>query len=195
MALDVDGDFAEALRRVAVEENAGVARDPPNRGDIVQRSDLIVRVHDRDQHRARRDGTAHRVGVDRSVAVDRQHRDRRAARLLQRLAGVEHRLVLGGGGDDVLAALRMKLDRALDRQVVRLGRAAGENDVARLGVDQGGDLRPRLLDRLFGLPAPRVAAARRVAEALAEVRQHGFEHARIDRRGGVVVEVDAAGHA
>jgi hypothetical protein len=50
----------------------------------------------------------------------------------------------------------------------------------------------RLLDRLLRVPAERVAAARGVAEVLGEVGQHRVEHARIERRRRLVVEVDGS---
>ena len=83
---------------------------------------------------------------------------------LERLAGVEDRLVLGGRGDDVVALLLVELDDALDREVVGLGRAAGEDDLLRLGADQARDLLARVVDGLLGLPAERVVAAGGVAE-------------------------------
>ena len=95
-------------------------------------------------------------------------------------------------GDDVVALVLVELDDALDRQVVRLGGAAGEDDVLRLGADQAGDLLAAGVDGLLGLPAEAVGAARGVAEVLGEVRQHRLEHPRIDRRRGVVVHVDCA---
>ena len=52
----------------------------------------------------------------------------------------------------------------------------------------------RRLDRLLRLPAVGVAAARRVAEALGEPRQHRLEHPRIERRRRVVVHVDRTRH-
>ena len=54
------------------------------------------------------------------------------ALLLKRLAGVQHRVMLDLGGDDVLAALGGRtVHKAADREVVRLRAAAGEYDLAR----------------------------------------------------------------
>ena len=103
-------------------------------------------------------------------------------------------LVLGHLGDDVVALVLVELDHAPDRQVVRLGGAAGEDDVLRLGADQPGHLLAAGVDGLLGLPAEAVGAAGGVAEDVGEVRQHRLQHARIDRRGGVVVHVDRVAH-
>ena len=58
------------------------------------------------------------------------------------------------------------LGDALDREVVRLGGAAREDDLLGVRADQVGDLLARLVDGLLGLPAERMVAARRVAEVL-----------------------------
>ena len=50
-----------------------------------------------------------------------------------------------------------------------------------------------LIHRLLGLPAERMIAAGGVAELFGEIRQHFLEHARIHRRGGVVVHVNRQG--
>ena len=124
-----------------------------------------------------------------AVLLHRQVGDAVAV-LLEPLAGVEDRLVLGDARDDVVALLAVHLGDALDREVVRLGRAAGEDDLLRVRADQIGDLLARLLDRLFGFPAERMVAAGGVAEVLGEVRQHRLDDARIDRRRRVIVHVD-----
>ena len=90
--------------------------------------------------------------------------------LFQALAGVENRLVLGGGGDDVVALFGIHLGHAFERQVVRFGGAAGENDLFRGGADQVRDLFAGLLDGFFRFPAETVIAAGGVAENVGEIR-------------------------
>ena len=60
----------------------------------------------------------------------------------------------------------------------------------RIGADQPGDLSAGIFDRFLGLPAEFVIAAGGVAEFLGEIGQHGLEHARINRRRGLIVHVD-----
>ena len=67
-------------------------------------------------------------GSTRPSLSDRQVGDLEAL-ALEALAGVEHRLVLGLRGDDVVALLLVELGGALDREVVRLGRARGPDDL------------------------------------------------------------------
>ena len=80
------------------------------------------------------------------------------------------------------------------RQVVRFGGAAGEDDLFGGRADQVGDLLAGLLHRFFGLPAEAVIAAGGVAEDVGEVRPHRLEHARVHRRGGVIVHVNRQFH-
>ena len=114
---------------------------------------------------------------------------------LQALAGVEDGLVLGLQGDDVVALGPVELDHALERQVVRLGGAAGEDDLLGLGADERRHLGARLLDRRLGLPAERMVARRGVPEVLPQVGQHRLQHARVERGGGVVIHVDGKAHS
>ena len=101
----------------------------------------------RDQDRLVVHGALQIVEIDQAVFLHRQIGDAVAV-LLQALAGVEHRLVLGDRGDDVVALLAVHLGDALDGEVVALGGAGGEDDF--LGVA------PISLAMLFarGLHAP-----------------------------------------
>ena len=58
------------------------------------------------------------VEADAAVLLHRQIRDAVAV-LLEALARVDHRLVLGDARDDVVALLAIHLGHALDREVVR----------------------------------------------------------------------------
>ncbi len=81
-----------------------------------------------------------------------------------------------------------------DREVVRLGRAAGEDDVGGAPADSPCDAFPRRFDGVIGLPAERVSLARRIPEFLAEIGEHGFEDSVVDRGRRVVIEVDRQAH-
>ena len=93
-------------------------------------------------------------------------------RHLEALAGqpserIEDRLVFGGDRNQMIPAPAVALGRAADGQIVALGGAAGEHDLARLGADGRGDATAGVVDRLFRLPAEGVAGAGRVAVDLA----------------------------
>ena len=115
-------------------------------------------------------------------------------------ARVAHRVAAGGERGGVLdrrrrdAAPERPVARGEpgDREVARLGGAGGEDHLVRLGPDQGRDLLAGALERLGGPAAPLVQA-RRAAEVVVEEREHRRAHARVERRGGGVVEVRGAG--
>ena len=163
--LDVDRDLAGALRRVGVEEDALLLGDL---ADLVRSAGsspisllacmIVIRIG------LVGDRVPQLVEVDQAELVDGEIGDRRQALPLERLAGVEDGLVLGRRGDDVVALLLVELDDALDRQVVGLGGAAGEDDLLGLGADHLGDLLARLVDQRLGFPAEGVVAAAGVAE-------------------------------
>ena len=100
------------------------------------------------------DGPLQVFEVDQAVCLHRQIGDAIAV-LLQPLAGIEHRFVLGHLGDDVVAALAVHLGDALDGEVVALGRAGGKDDLLGGRADQLGHLLAGRLDRPARLPIRR----------------------------------------
>ena len=107
------------------------------------------------------------VEIDEAVGVDAEPRHAPAL-ALEPLARVEHRLVLGRDGDDVIAAVAAaRAAHALEREVVGLGGAAGEDDLARRWRRSAPRPAPRAAStascasqpnaccRLAGLPNPR----------------------------------------
>ena len=186
---DVDRDLAHRLHAIGVEDHAALMAEGADLADGLDDADLVVRVHDRDQ-----DGLVSHRGLqilerDQPVGLDGQVGDP-VAGLLQPLAGIEHRLVLGHLGDDVVAALLVHLGNALERQVVRLGGAGGKDNLLGGRADQLRDLLARALDTLLRLPAKPVIAAGGVTELAGKVGQHRVEHARVKRGSRVVVHVD-----
>ncbi len=190
----IERHLADGLHRVGVEEHAALMAQRANLADGLQHANLVVGRHDRHQDGLVVHGALQVVEINAAVLLHRQIGDAESV-LLQALATVEHGLVLGRLGDDVVALLAVHLGDALDGKVVALGGAGGEDDFLRGRADQLGDALARLLDRLFGYPAEFVIAAGRVAEVFSEVRQHLLQHPRIGARGGVIVHVDGQLHA
>src|SRR5206468_10068650 len=112
----------------------------------------------------------------------------------QPLAGVEHRRMLGGDGDDPVPALRRLLDAALERPVDRLRGTSGERDAAALQPDCPFDLLARDLDRGLGLMAP-TRRRMRVGEFLLDPRLHRLGDLGRERSRRLIVEVDHAAAA
>ena len=91
-------------------------------------------------------------GIHPSVAVDRQLDDLEPE-LLEVAQRVADGVVLDGGGHDPVAARLAGPRGALEREVVRLGAAGREHDLARLGVQPRRDPLMRLVERRPGRAA------------------------------------------
>ena len=105
--------------------------DRHERGVISQRLLQFVRRHD-------------------AARVDWQQRGPPAA-TSQRLYRVEHRLVLDGACNEVLASGDLeRLGSSSNGDVVAFGAAAREHDLGRIGAEQRGHAAPCLIQRSLG---------------------------------------------
>ena len=186
----VDRQLAGRLHGVGVEQGAVPVRDVGQLRDRLHRADLVVGVHHGDERRVAGDGRLQSRRLDDAGRPGRQQR-RRPAPPGQRLQRVENRFVLDRGGDEVTASVRRRrLGDAADRQVVGFRSAAREDDVAGPGAEELRHRRARVVERRLGRLAERVDAGR-VAEASADRFVHGVGDTRIDRGGGVMIQVDS----
>ncbi len=165
---------------------------PAQRADgrnVLDDANLVVHEHHRNEDGVGPHGRAQRIQVQQTVLPDIEigGLETLALELTDR---IQNGLVLGLDRDDVLALGPVELGSPLDGQVVAFGRAAGPDDLPRVGADEGGHMEPRLLNRLFGFPTPRVGTGGRVAEMLGQPWNHGLGDARVHRIGGPVVHVD-----
>jgi len=191
----INRDLPQRLRGISVERHAFLLADTPNLLERLHDADLVVDGHDGDEPGVWADGVLELREVDQAVAAHGEVGDLESF-LLQVAAGVEDALVLGLRGDDVAAAVAVEAHDALDGDVVALGGAGGEEDLARVGADEGGDAGARGLDGGVGLPAVEVGAGVRVAVAGEVEGEHGVEDARVHGGGGLHVHVErAAGDA
>src|SRR5687768_15344215 len=78
-----------------------------------------------------------------------------------------------------------------DGEVVALGSAAGKNDFTRFAAKNARGLFARLVEKRARLPSD-VMDAGWIAEHFAKEREHGFANHRVQRSGGVIVEIDRA---
>lgn len=168
-----------------------------NGGDgrkILDGADFVVRRHNGDQSGVVGNGVFELLQIDVALLVHVEVGDRKAL-VLQRFAGVEHRVMFDARGDDVLAALcRSALHKAADCKVIGLRAAAGEHDFEWVGGVQ------RLCDLgacvLHGATRLVTDAVKRgwVAVKLGEPRLHsviyGFGHG----RGRRIVRIDKSAH-
>ena len=190
VVLHVDGHLADALGGVAVKQHAAFLGELADLPDGMQGADLVVGVHQRNEDGVVAEGVLDVVDVDPAVPIDRQIRHLRGARTFEGLAGVEHRLVLGHRGNDVLAFVRVEFRDALDGEIVRFGCAAGEDDFLGPRPDQVGDPAAPAVHGFLGHPAEGVIPAGRIAVDFAQIRHHFVDHARVHGCRGLVVHVD-----
>src|SRR5262245_39589051 len=98
--------------------------------------------------------------------------------------------MFGSHRDNLPAIAACSPRGALDREVVGFGRPTGEDQIPKTPADERRDLLARPFDGFAGLPSEGMVAARRVTEVFGEERQHGLEHAWIDRSRRMRVHVD-----
>src|SRR4029078_6746083 len=96
-----------------------------------------------------RHGGRELLGIEPAVAVDRQLDDLEPE-LLEVLERVEHGVVLDRARHDPVPARLARPRSALEREVDRLRAAAGQDDLARPGVDRGADALVGLVERSAG---------------------------------------------
>ncbi len=93
-------------------------------------------------------------------------------------------------GDEMRAAGWLeRFSHPAQGKVVSLGPATREHHLGRLAADQCRDRAPRLVEDTLGALA-KVVDAGRVSELVAECADHHLQHHRVDRRRGVMVEID-----
>src|SRR5262249_35085341 len=127
--LDIKRQLAGGLYRVGVEQDAALLAPLADLSDGLERADLVVRRHDADEDRFFRKSVGNLLGGDPSVFVHWKERHLKAGPF-EAFAWIEDRVMLGSDGDDVIAVDAVHRRHALDGQIVALGRAAGEDDLA-----------------------------------------------------------------
>ena len=183
----LEGDFAERLDCVAVDEGIGrFFADAFHR--LCHRQDgahLVVDCHQADQ-----DGVfVHRFQEvfqgDDPPAV-RLHINRLESLFFQLAEGGQHRRVFKGGGDDFVAPALFGLCPAEDGQVVRLSSAGGDGDAPGVAAQDSGDpLKPLFPFQLGHQPPP--VEGRGVAVLVYHHICNIAGHFRVSPGGGTVV--------
>ena len=183
--LHLDGEFAGDLNGVGVGKDALAATDGGDFLDGEHDAGLVVGVHDRDDGGVGSDGLFEDVEVEGAIGLDGEIGDFEAL-FFEVFAEVDVGGVLDLGGDDV--AFAGGDEGGLEGGVVGLGAAAGEEDFAGIGTDEGGDLFPGLFDVTVDLGAEGVGAGG-VTPVFAQEGDHGVDHFWGDPGGGVVIEI------
>ena len=124
-----------------------VAHHSRDRVERLDRADLVVGQHHRDDRHVGPELVGKQAHVDDAVGPDRGYVAAHGR------ARMQHRMVLDGSADRPSAARRVCPD---DRQVVGLGAAPGEDDLPRLGAEALGHDVTRLVERFARLTGDRV---------------------------------------
>ena len=183
---DVEVDLARRLHCVAVQMDPALAADARHLRHRLHHARLVVGEHHRHQPRV----VAERVddGGRRNFAAARRRHDGHGVAATLELAGrLEHRRMLDGRCDNVVAVASR--NRAEDSGIVRLGAAARKDDFPRGRADQQRHRLAGVLD----------TASRRLAffmnggcvsEDIAQRFPQGLQHRWMQRGGRVVVEIN-----
>ncbi len=174
-----------------MKQDAPLPGDGPQRGDIVDHTDLVVHVHQRHQNGVLAQRRLQLFGTDQPIGTGLEPGHLEAF-ALQLATGIDDRLVFDLRGNDVPTTLGHGPGRALDRQVVGLSGTGGPDNLPGVGADQIGDLTPGQLHRFLGLPAVLVRARGRVGKNAihGQAATHLLRHPRVNRCGGGIVEID-----
>ena len=172
--LHIDVQVTNGLNGIGVEGHPGLLADSTDLSDGQDRADLVVGVHGGHQAGVRPDGILHLLGGDVVALLHIQKLDLEAF-LLQLFQGVQHGMMLEGGGDDVLLSLLLpQLGGGNDGLIVGLRTAGGEDDLPGLAAQAVCHSLPGGIQRFLCLLAYRVQAGG-VAVDGGHIGQHGVD--------------------
>ena len=187
--LDVHRDGTHSLHGIGVHPDAMLVSDLSDLLDGLDGADLVVGHHDADEGGIGADGSLHVLRADIALRGGLDIGDFKA-QALQRSHAVHDGVVLKRTGDEVLLVLAcLGKGSALDRPVVSLRAAAGEEDLCRRRVDGLGHLGTAGVHKLFGFIANAVMAAG-VAAGTAQGLGHHCQHLRGTGSRGSIVEIN-----
>ena len=124
------GDFADGLRCVRMHEHAMRTSDTADFGNGLERTYLVIGVHNTNQEGLGRDGFADIIRVDHPRPIHREIRHPQAL-LFQETAGVDRGRVLDRRGNNVVTSVSIGIGNSLQDSIVRLASATREHDFCR----------------------------------------------------------------
>ena len=185
---EINRDLAQRLYRIGMHPRPRSARVLAQRSNVLDDTRFVIREHHRN-HAGRPGQRSSSVSrIDTSIAI-RGELAQLPARTHQLRRRFRHARVFKRA-DDHLRRLQHTRS-AFDKGIIRFSPAAGEYHLRGNRTDQRGHLFSRHLDRTPCLRA-KLVTARRVTVMLTQKRQHRRQHALVERRGCVMVEIDVA---
>ena len=185
----IERHFTQRLYCVGMEQHATLTAKLANLFQGLQNTDLIVGRHNADQNGLVGECSFELVQINQSIRLYGKV-GHLIAVFFQALAGIEHRLVLGHRGNDVVPFFPVHLGYAFDCEVVALGGSRGKDDLLGGRADELGNLFARGFHGCFCFPPELVVTAGGIAEHVGEIRRHGLQHPWIKGCGGVIVHIN-----
>ena len=162
---DVHWDLAGRLHRIGMDHGAALTGDLRQLGNRLHGADLVVRVHDGHERGVVPEGRPQGIRRDDALVTHGQEGGLGAS-LGQCLEGVEDGFVLDCARNEVPTGRPLeRLPGTPDRQVVAFSAPARENNLGRIGPNEGRHRTSGLIDDRLG-PLSEVVQARRIAEIL-----------------------------
>ena len=183
--------LAEPLNGVGVKNYFAFTTEGADFDDWLEGADFVVRGHDGNEHSVRAEGAFEIFNGDAAFTVHGQTGDGEAFVFFQIIEAMQNRMVLDGRGDEVFALGFEQTGDSENGQVIGLGAAAGEDDFAGLGTQKFSGAVPGIVEQGTGFAA-NVMDGRGIAPDFVQKRQHGRAYAWVERRGGVVIEINGA---
>ncbi len=172
------GDFADRLGGVDVQGHVTAAARSGDGGHVLNATGLVVDELDGDEHGLPTNGRRHPLGIDAPVAlaVDISHGG--AARR-EGAGRIEHGPVLDLRGHEMRMLATRSSQHTFECEVVGLGCAGGEHDLARRRADTRGHGRTSGLDGRARAP-PRRVQRRGIRHIARERLAHDLHDGRVD---------------
>ena len=126
----------EALDSVCMKADAPLSCDPSDLGNRLNRPDLIVRVHNGDQDRPRRQRPSH---VSGSIIPEPSAQYVTESHPFEVFASFEHGVVLKCRGYNVVALCPHCGGDPLEGEIITFRSASGKHDFVRFGKKERGD--------------------------------------------------------
>ena len=125
--IDERGDFADGLRCVRMHQHAMRMSDMADLGNRLERTYLVIGVHNTNQEGLGRDGFADIIRVDHPRSIHWEIRHLQTL-LFQETAGVDRSRVLDRRGNNVVTSVSIGIGNSLQDGIVRLTPPAREHD-------------------------------------------------------------------
>ena len=189
LSLYVNVQVACRLYGIRVEDNALFPAHRADLGNGENGADLVVSVHDGHQGGVGSNGRSYLLRGNGAGGAHRQQLHLKAL-FFQLLQGVEHGVMLKGGGDDVLFALQRTPSGGGDNGlVVGLAAAGGEDDLLGVAAQAPGHGLPGALQG-FGGPLAHGVQAGGIAVIVLQTGEHGSQSGVAHFGSGCIVGIN-----